>query len=387
MGNQHAPVLHGLHRLIGDVQSPSTQPSRGLDGVSCGSSRLIRITSDHIHYCGVDFADLISEPGFESCAFLLLQQTLPDVEYLADTCSLLADSAVIESPLAQAIAAIPLQTRPLEFLPLSVSLLSCIDPTPDDSSLTASLSRFWKLLAQIPVLLHVGLGGSLVDGEVAWSESGSDRAETFAGNLLRILRQDEQMPSPREEAAMNRLLTAMCLTEMRPACFSARVAGGCVNDLPAALCSATKLFVTQLKNDPYEWASAKLRSFRSPDEATQWLATRQKRDCRQLWGFASPEEADPRTALLMKECNDLLGSFDQLVVAAVASRVESAMEDDDLTPTLDWAAMRLLTLLNVPEERISLAIGIARLVGWAAHAAEQNQSGTRLLPQLESADL
>jgi citrate synthase len=52
---------------------------------------------------------------------------------------------------------------------------------------------------------------------------------------------------------------------------------------------------------------------------------------------------------------------------------------------VDWAAARTLTLLNVPEDRISLAIGIARMVGWAAQTIEQHTSRIQLLPSLRYA--
>jgi citrate synthase len=39
-------------------------------------------------------------------------------------------------------------------------------------------------------------------------------------------------------------------------------------------------------------------------------------------------------------------------------------------------------MLDIPPERQSLVIGMARLIGWAAHAIEQQKSGVSLLPRL-----
>ena len=69
-----------------------------------------------------------------------------------------------------------------------------------------------------------------------------------------------------------------------------------------------------------------------------------------------------------------------------ASRLETVLGREGLMPTTDWAASRVLTMLDVPEDRISLAIGIARMVGWAAQTIEQHVSGIELLPSLRYAE-
>jgi citrate synthase len=45
-------------------------------------------------------------------------------------------------------------------------------------------------------------------------------------------------------------------------------------------------------------------------------------------------------------------------------------------------AVKLMVMLDIPPERQSLVIGMARLIGWAAHAIEQQKSGVSLLPRL-----
>ena len=61
------------------------------------------------------------------------------------------------------------------------------------------------------------------------------------------------------------------------------------------------------------------------------------------------------------------------------------MKQQDQYPTMDWTASVILTLLDVPPEKMSLAIALARTAGWAAQAIDQNTSGVSLLPQLEYA--
>ena len=83
----------------------------------------------------------------------------------------------------------------------------------------------------------VAFGGKLYDGKAF--DPSKESAMTFAGQLLQILRQDDVAPSPREEQAMNAVMICQCLTEMRPACFSARVFGRAVNDVVAGMKAAS----------------------------------------------------------------------------------------------------------------------------------------------------
>ena len=78
--------------------------------------------------------------------------------------------------------------------------------------------------------------------------------------------------------------------------------------------------------------------------------------------------------------------MDGLILESVATRLESLMARNTMVPTMDWASTRLMMLLNVPDDRMSLAVGLARMVGWAAQTLEQFDSGVSLLPALHYAE-
>lgn len=373
-------IADGLRKLVTDVAAPSEGRKNSLRGVVCGETQLLGFNGDRVEYCGFDVAELVDDGMFESVISLLMNRVEPGPEQLADTCSILADSAVVDLPSAETIASIPLQTRPLDLFPLCISLLDCFDPIPGDSSVEASQSRFWRVMAQLPVLFHVAFGGKLYDGKAF--DPSKECAMTFAGQLLQILRQDDVPPSPREEQAMNAVMTCQSLTEMRPACFSARVFGSAVNDVVGGLKAASSMFVSQLRNDPFAWMSSRFRSFSSPDHAASWWKSRETQTM--PYGFQEGQE-DYRAILLRRECRELLGSLPSIVMESSCERLETILATKGMYPTMDWTATRALTLLNVPEDRIALAIGMARIVGWGAHAMEQHVSGVQLLPSLNYA--
>ena len=380
---QPTPAAHlvkGLHQLLGDLSTPADHSARGLKGVICGETDLIGFHPGRVEYSGVCVEELCEESSFESVIWLLLNEYAPDPEQLADCSSILNESAVIDQPMADMISVVPLQTRTLDLFPLAISLLACFDPAPCDRTLAASKSQFWRVLAQVPVLMHVAFGGKLQDGRAL--DSDDSRAMSFAGRLLQILREDNSVPSPIEEQAMNAVMICECLTEMRPACFLTRFIGSTVNDVVAGLKAASSMFVSQLRNDPFAWTAARLKEFRSPDDAERWFRARNPRTM--PFGFhAAPE--DPRSCILRQQCRELLGSVDSMVIESAAARLEAILGAEGMQPTIDWTAARALTMLNVPEDRISLAIGIARMVGWAAQTIEQHASGITLLPSLRYA--
>jgi len=99
------------------------------------------------------------------------------------------------------------------------------------------------------------------------------------------------------------------------------------------------------------------------------------------FGFAS-SVPDGRARLLADASATLLGSVDNLRIAAGAERLEKILAGENLVATIDWMAARTMTLLNIPGDRQALLVGLARLVGWAAQAIEQQKSGINLLPAL-----
>ena len=373
-------LVNGIRQLLNNISQPPGSRHSGLEGVICGETELIGFRGNRIDYCGQDVEDLCTEGSFEAVMWLLLNQYPADLEQLADVSSLLTESAVIDQPAADTISTVPLQTRPLDLFPLSIALLSCFDPTPSDRTLAASQSQFWRVMAQLPVVFHVAFGGRLADGRALCSADSA--AMSYAGRLLQILRDDNAVPTPVEEHAMNVVMICECLTEMRPACFLARSFGSAVNDAVAGLKAASSMYVSQLRNDPFAWTAARLREFRSPEHAEKWWRSRTPRTM--PFGFQEePEEL--RTKILRSQCRELLGSVPAMVMESAAANLVSLQARENLSPTTDWAATRVLTLLNVPEDRISLAIGIARLVGWAAQTIEQHTSGVQLLPSLRYA--
>ena len=370
-------LVHGLRKLVYDLNSPDPLQGHGLSGINFGSTDLISFHRGSVQYCGEPVEKLLANGSFEEVIWLLLCGELPTEDQQADIQAIISDAAVIDSAAAEMLDRIPLGTRALDLFPLSISLLSFFDPTPHDQNFEAARSRVWRLLSQLPVMLAAGLGKPLHDGVLL----DPSRTETlsWAGRLLYCLRNDDVLPTCAEDAAMNAVMISQCLTEIRPACFAARFAGSTVNHIVAALQSAAVLFVSQLRNDPFAWSSQVLLNLQGPADAEEWLKQREGQPM--PFGFGALTE-DPRPVVLRECCHGMLGSHRRIVMEASACRLEKRLREKELYPTTDWMSARLMTLLNIPPDRQAVVVGMARLVGWAAQAMEQQVAGVSLLPSI-----
>ena len=382
----HSDYLsHGLMRLVDDIHTNNApRQSSGLGQVVCGSSQLAGFSEERVEYCGIDVSDLVDQYSFETVVWLLLTGEIPTSEQQADAAAILKESTFVEQSAIDALYGLPLRTRPLEMLPLAVSMLSYFDATQFDRSSVATRSRVLRILAQLPSILDCGLNGRSPGGRPRTD----DAPPSLAGSILRLVKHQPGSSShtaeisPVEEEAMNAVLICQCLTELRPACFAARFFASTVNDVVPSLRSAASLYVAQMQNDPYEWIGSQLRSFRSPGQAEKWLCGR--KDQTIPFGFTL-EETDPRAVILQRVSRRLLGCGERIRTAACAERLEQLMKQQDHYATVDWTASVILTLLDVPPEKMSLAIALARTAGWAAQAIDQNTSSVSLLPQLQYA--
>lgn len=375
-------ILHGLRRLVHDLQTRTNPEIGGLAEICCGRTRLISFSEGDVEYCDQPVTALAAD-SFEYTALLLLQQTLPTEELLADWIALIRDAGVLEESPGDLFSHLPAGLRPLELFPLCLQLLSLFNAESPEHTEDAGRAHVWRLMGRLPLLFQAALSSGQLSQRESREQAEAEGGLTWAGRLLLRLRGSSVIPSPAEEAAMNALLVCTCLTEMRPACFAARLAASTRCGLTAALQSAASLFTAQLQNDPYEWTARLLTGISGPGEVDAWLSRRERPGM--PFGFAATV-ADNRARILSTAAETLLGCPERIRMAAVAARFEKRLVAENLAPTLDWAAIRLMVLLDLPPDRQSLVIGMARLIGWAAHAIEQQKSGVSLLPGLRYGD-
>lgn len=121
------------------------------------------------------------------------------------------------------------------------------------------------------------------------------------------------------------------------------------------------------------------------DQATSWWAA-QKAQKKKVPGFGHPiyKTHDPRSAILRKLCERAAVRqqnrrfFDAAVALDDAVRASSGGK---LFPNVDFYAAALYATLGVPRAFHTACFFAARVVGWAAHAVEQQQRGKIISPE------
>ncbi len=368
------PLISGLKRLVADVSRAADPACVGLSQTVCGVTELLGFPPHGVCYRDIPVATLTQRWQFEDVTSLLLHEECSNPEKLADWAASLRDASAADLPAKELFSLIPPGSRPCELLPLCISLIRLFDSDPITRSADDNVHAVQRILGLLPEMLERALdGGGPRTGVL------DELRMSYSARLLYALRSGEALPTPEEEWGMNALLICQCLPRMRGACFVARV----VSSSPAAaMHAAAAAYCAQLQNDPYQWCSELLLRMQSPEEAEQWWESRSSRSM--PFGFTSTVP-DDRVQIIANACHRLLGSADRILAAGVSARIEKLLYAEHQLPTLDWVSARLMILLGIAPERQSLAIGIARLTGWAAQAVEQNKSGVSLVPALRYA--
>ncbi|MFM8478611.1 MAG: hypothetical protein ACKOEO_22740, partial [Planctomycetaceae bacterium] len=137
-------ILQGLRRLVHDLQTRTNPEIGGLAQICCGRTRLISFSEGDVEYCDQPVAALAAD-SFEYTALLLLQQTPPTEELLADWIALIRDAGVLEESPGDLFSHLPAGLRPLELFPLCLQLLSLFNAESPEHTEDAGRAHIWRL--------------------------------------------------------------------------------------------------------------------------------------------------------------------------------------------------------------------------------------------------
>ena len=92
--------------------------------------------------------------------------------------------------------------------------------------------------------------------------------------------------------------------------------------------------------------------------------------------------SDPRSEILRGYCREVAAEVGMLPMEDVAAAIEGAVWDEqNILPSFDWPAARLLHYLGLDSDLFVPLFVISRLVGWAAHFIEQQQTPQPIRPR------
>ncbi len=329
-----------------------------------------------LRYRGYSIEELVDQSNFLEVAALIIHGDLPTHEQLADMQAILSEASLLEADLLAWIERIPLNVPAIDVLRTGVNLIALSDATDDESPPTAAWDALQRLLAQLPLVIsarsRLSRGQSLL-------ESRDDLS--YAGNLLWLLTGRE--PTPVAERACNAFLILSAEHEFAPSTFVARIVASTRSDFHSAIIAALCAIKGVWHGGPGRQIIDILAAVGTP-EAAPAIVQAVLRQYERLPGFWHRvyRTSDPRAELLASYCRELADETGRQNLEDVAAAIESAVWDEQqILPSLDWPAARLLHYLDLDADLFVPLFVISRMVGWAAHYIEQHQSPQPIRPR------
>jgi citrate synthase len=325
-------------------------------GLPVLSSRLSVIQGGRLYYAGRDVVSLATDSRLEQVAALLWsdgdEQSFPGED----------DAHVPSSwPTLMRLAS-PLP--PLEAFQLFLPVVAAADPAAYDlqpDSVRRTGARILRLLAAVAVGAKPS-GAPVVDVlRRGWSLKGSDAASLLEAALILYA-----------ENGLN------------PSSFTAR----CVASAGASPYAVVSAGLAALQGAKHGGASERagilFEEARSPESARQIIAARLRRG-ESLPGFGHPlyPDGDPRGAVLLDLIAKQRPKAPEVVLALTL--VDTVRDVTNQQPNVDFGVVTLCRALRLPPGAPLALLGVARTVGWIAHALEQYQEGRVIRPRAQYA--
>jgi len=327
-------------------------------------------------YRGYSIEELVEQSNFLEVTSLIVHGNLPSQEQLADMQAVLSEAAVLEPDLLAWLERIPLNAPPVDVLRTAVHLIALTDAYDDESNPAAVWDLLQRLLAQLPLV--IAARNRMAHG-LELLESRDDLS--YAANLLWLLTGRE--PTPVAERACNAFLILSAEHEFAPSTFAARIVASTRSDFHSAVIAGLCAIKGIWHGGPGRQIIDILEAVGKP-EAAPSIVHAVLQQYERLPGFWHRvyRTSDPRAEMLTPFCRELTVESCRPTLEQVAEAIEAAVwEEQQILPSLDWPAARLLHYLGLDADLFVPLFVISRMVGWAAHYIEQQQSPQPIRPR------
>lgn len=356
-------MTHQTTRLDGDKGMPFSETS-------------ICAIGEELLYRGYAIEELVQHSNFLEVAYLVIQGELPTHEQSADLQAVMTEAAVLDSDLLAWIERIPLNVSAIDVLRTAVSLIAQLEAHDDEAHPPAVWDCVQRLLAQLPYVMAVRYRMTHGQKQVEWRDDFS-----YAGNLLWLLTGRE--PTPTEERACDALLILNAEHEFAPSTCAVRVVASTRADFHSAVIAGLCAIKGAWHGGPGRQIIDILEAVGQPESA-HGIVRAVLEQYERIPGFWHRvyRKSDPRAELLAPHCRKVAEEARRIGLEDVAAAIESAVWDEQqILPSVDWPAARLLHYLNLDADLFVPVFAISRMVSWAAHFVEQQQSPQPIRPR------
>jgi citrate synthase len=276
-----------------------------------------------------------------------------------------------EQAFARMREALPIAAR----LPPLSALRQLLASVPDDAD-DAPLLLTATVAVGLAAVIRIRDGGSPV---------APDPHAGHAADFLRMLR--GTAPSPAEAAALDTYLVSAADHGLNASTFTARVAASTRASLTDAVTAALCALKGPLHGGAPGPVLDMLDAIGPAENAEAWLDAAVMRGDR-LMGFGHRvyRVQDPRSDVVKSVVSQLNRDIGRLRYAEAVEQAALAVlakrkPNRSLQTNLEFYTALLLEALGIPRDAFTGAFAVARVVGWIAHALEQQAGGRLIRPQ------
>jgi len=357
----------------------------GLRGVTVADTKVSFIDGINgvLVYRGYRIEDLAQNASFPEVAYLLLHETLPTTEQLADFNKELQEAAIIPAYIYGAFKNYPAGADPMDVLQSAVPLLSMIDPERNDDSKDANLRKAVRLIARLPMLVT---GWHRIRRGL--EPLPTDHSLSHTANFLYQLQ--GRRPTDNMVKVLDTCLVLHADHTFNASTFSCRQ----VVSTRAHMYAGVSAGIGALSGSLHGGANAKvmkmLLSLKDEKNVASWV--REQIDNGQLimgMGHAIYKTMDPRAKFLKEMALTLGKETNQEKLVELSMLIEeTALAEfakrgkNEIKPNVDFYSASVYHLLGIPMDLMTPIFAISRIAGWTAHIIEEKTGEAQEKPAL-----
>ncbi|MGI2328459.1 citrate synthase/methylcitrate synthase [Planococcus sp. YIM B11945] len=352
---------------------------KGLKGVVAVQTGIASVDGDkgELRYRGKLVGEAIERKSFEETAYFLWHGRFPAPEELEELNEQLIRYRLLPSHVIEIAKLLPPTTSIMDGLRTLVSAYMN-----QAFAKVATVEQAVAFTAALPVLTAM----------LYRLQKGEDivRPRNSLGHTANYLWMLEGVePAPAQVEALETYLKLTMEHGMNASTFAARVTISAESDLASAITSALGTMKGPLHGGAPSGVIDLLDEIGTAENVnpviSQKLAKGEK-----IMGFGHRvyRTEDPRSILLREKCLALQGADPWLDLAVEAeSKIVNLLNNHKpgraLYTNVEFYAAAIMRSINMPPELFTPTFSVARIVGWTAHALEQQQDNVIFRPQSE----
>ncbi|TWT02545.1 citrate synthase/methylcitrate synthase [Planomicrobium sp. CPCC 101079] len=352
---------------------------KGLKGVVAVQTHIASVDGEkgELRYRGKLVDEVINGKSFEETAYYLWHGSFPSSAELEELENQLIRHRLLPPHIIEIANLLPPGTSIMDSLRTLVSAYThhafkAVPPAEQAVAFTAAL----------PVL--TAMVYRLQNGEeLVRPRNGLGHTANFLWMLKGI------EPAPAQVEALETYLKLTMEHGMNASTFAARVTISTESDLPSAITSALGTMKGPLHGGAPSGVIDLLDEIEKPENISQVIVSKLEKG-EKIMGFGHRvyRTEDPRSIILREKCLALQGKdpWLDLAVAAEAEIIRllnTHKPGRALYTNVEFYAAAIMRSIDMPPELFTPTFSIARIVGWTAHALEQQQDNVIFRPQSE----